>query len=79
MSTERYIIWSAEALCTVEGKTCRAATVRGGRAPRCLRTQARTYAQHWDLGELYFAPESYRGRGRKEVIRTDDERSEAVG
>ncbi len=42
--------------------------------------QARTHAQHWDLGELHFAPAIVQGpRGRKDVIRNEDVRSEAVG
>ena len=47
---------------------------RGARIPRCLRTQARTYALHRDLGGLHAIPLPWRDRKGKEQSTTDDER-----
>ena len=46
------MIGSAEAVIAVEGNTGRTDRVRGGRAPRCQRTHARTKIWCRDLGGL---------------------------
>ena len=41
----------------------------GARIPRCLRTQARTYALHRDLGGLHAIPLPWRDRRGKGAAR----------
>ena len=52
MSNEMLVVRSAEAVILAEGHAARTVMVRSGRAPRCLRTQARMYVQTRDLGGL---------------------------
>ena len=56
LSIETYMNGGAEAVGAVEGNTGWTGTVRDSRAPRCRRTQARTYVWCRDLGGLHFAP-----------------------
>ena len=58
MSTERVIVWDVEALGSAEGSIQSTDMARGTGIPRCLRTQARTYALHRDLGGLHAIPRS---------------------
>ena len=70
-SVVKYVVWSAEALYSVEGNTGRDGTVRLNRAPRRRRTQARTYVIHRDgTWEVFGAP-------RRVVAGTAEERREA--
>ena len=56
LSIESSWFGSAEAVIAVEGNTGWTAKVRDGRAPRCQRTQARTYILCRDLGGLALTP-----------------------
>ena len=56
MSIENSKLGSAEAVVPVEGNTGWTVTVRTSRAPRCLRTQARTQILSRDLGGLALSP-----------------------
>ena len=56
----------AEAFQWAEGSIWSTDMARGTRILRCLRTQARTYALHRDLGGLHAIPLSWRDRKGKE-------------
>ena len=58
MSTENGSVRDAEAVFEVEGPIRPTATARGDGIPRCLRTQACSYALHRDLGDLHAVPTS---------------------
>ena len=74
------MIRSAEVFSSTEGNTCRADMVRVCRAPRCLRNPGTHVHPCTGTREGFNSPrQSCRGRGRKETIRIDDERIEAIG
>ena len=58
LSTERVIVRDAEVLGSAEGSIQSTDMARGTGIPRCLGTQARTYALHRDLGGLHGIPRS---------------------
>ena len=62
LSTEREMVRDAEVLLLAEGNIRSTVLARGIGAPRCRRTQARTYALHRDLGGLHAIPLSWRDR-----------------
>ena len=59
VSTEILFFRDAEVFCLTEGSIRSADMARWAGIPRCLGTQARTYALHRDLGGLHAIPLSW--------------------